>query len=63
MAADHKPALARAPTLLRPMAAENAAEKVNGHVNVTRSLVQVRTTIIIIHLGLHWIAIAGLIGS
>ena len=38
---DHKPALARAPVLLRPMAAENAVEKMNDHVSVIRSFAPV----------------------
>lgn len=42
VAVGHKPALARAQILPRHMAVKNAAEKVNGHVNVTRSPVQVR---------------------
>lgn len=40
VAVGHKPALARAQILPRHMAVKNAAEKVNGHVNVTRSPVQ-----------------------
>lgn len=42
VAVGHKLALARAQILPRHMAVKNAAEKVNGHVNVTRSPVQVR---------------------
>lgn len=41
VAADHRPAPARAPIPLPPMEAKNAEEKMNGHVPVTLSLVPV----------------------